>query len=128
MYSIPIHLWGSPILHDELGLVKGWLIRLEKFTDCQVETVPPEEVELREHLVICTNALEDLHFESEELQPKESIKELEKHLAQMEKEIRGKTIMCMNPRTREPTIIPGCAVTQEEQRIVDQIQQLTWHL
>jgi hypothetical protein len=22
MYPIPIHLWGCPILHDELGLVK----------------------------------------------------------------------------------------------------------
>jgi hypothetical protein len=29
MFSIPIHLWGSPILHDELGLVKDWLTRLE---------------------------------------------------------------------------------------------------
>jgi hypothetical protein len=61
MYSIPTHLWGSPILDDELGLVKFWLIRLEKFADCQVEIVPPEEeVELREHLIICTNDLEDL--------------------------------------------------------------------
>jgi hypothetical protein len=25
MYSTPIHLWGSPILYDELGLVKDWL-------------------------------------------------------------------------------------------------------
>jgi hypothetical protein len=35
-YSIPIHLWGSPILHDELSLVKDWFTRLEKFADCQV--------------------------------------------------------------------------------------------
>jgi hypothetical protein len=34
-----------------------------------------------------------LLFESEELQPKESIKELEKYLAQMEKETKGGTIM-----------------------------------
>jgi len=33
MYPIPIHLWGSPILHDELGLVKDWLTRMEKFSD-----------------------------------------------------------------------------------------------
>ncbi len=46
----------------------------------------------------------------------------------MEKETRGVIITCMNPRTREPTIIPG-HVTQEEQRIVDQISwQITlWH-
>jgi hypothetical protein len=29
-----IHLWGSPILHDEQGLVKDWLTRLEKFAAC----------------------------------------------------------------------------------------------
>jgi hypothetical protein len=40
----------------------------------------------------CTNDLEDLLFEREELQKsKESIKVLEKHLAGMEGEIRGKT-------------------------------------
>jgi hypothetical protein len=82
MCPIPIHLWGSPILHDELGLVKDWLTRLDKFADCQVEIIPTEEVELREHLIIRTNDLEDLLLlNSEELQPKESIKEIEKHLA-----------------------------------------------
>jgi hypothetical protein len=34
MYSILIHLWGSQILHDELGLVKDWLTSLEKFAGC----------------------------------------------------------------------------------------------
>jgi hypothetical protein len=34
MYLIPIHLWGCPILHDELGLVKDWLTRLKNFADC----------------------------------------------------------------------------------------------
>jgi hypothetical protein len=43
-----------------------------------VEIVPPEDVELRKHLVVRTNDLEDFLFESEELQPKESVKELEK--------------------------------------------------
>jgi hypothetical protein len=63
-----------PILHDELGLVKDWLTRLENFADCQVEIVLPDEVATREHLVIRTNDLEDFLSESEELQPKESIK------------------------------------------------------
>ena len=31
MFSIPVHLWVSPILHGELGLVKDWLTRVEKF-------------------------------------------------------------------------------------------------
>jgi hypothetical protein len=61
----------SPILHDELGLVKDWLTRLEKFADCQVEVVPPEEDATREHLIIHTNDLADLLFKTEELQPKE---------------------------------------------------------
>jgi hypothetical protein len=81
MYPIPIHLWGCPIIHDELGLVKDWLTRLENFADYRVEIVSADEVATREHLVIGTNDLEDLLFEGEELQPKESIKNLEKHLA-----------------------------------------------
>jgi hypothetical protein len=80
MYSIPIHLWGSPILHNQLGLLKDWLTRLEKFAYCRVEVVPTEEVVTREHLVIQTNDLEDLLFATKELQPKELIKELERHL------------------------------------------------
>jgi hypothetical protein len=128
MYSIPIHLWGSSILHDELGLVKDWLTRLEKFADCRVERVPTKEVELLELLVIRTSDLEDLLFEREELQLKESIKILEKHLAWIKEEIQGQTVTCMNPSTREPRVIPG-RVTEEEQQIMDQISwQITpWH-
>jgi hypothetical protein len=80
-------------------------------------------LELWELLVICTNDLEDLLFEREELQRKESIKVLEKHLAWMEEEIQGRTVTCMNPRTREPIVIPG-RVREEEQQIMDQI---SWH-
>jgi hypothetical protein len=46
MYLILIHLWGSPILHDGLGLVKDWLTRLTKFADCGMETVLWEKVKL----------------------------------------------------------------------------------
>jgi hypothetical protein len=80
MYPILIHFWGRPILHNELVMVKDWLTRLEKFADCRVEIVPPEKVARRDHLIIRTNDLEDLLFESKELQLKESIKELEEHL------------------------------------------------
>jgi hypothetical protein len=86
-----------------------------------VEKVSPaDEVATREHLVISTNDLKDLLFEGEELQPKESITNLEKHLAQIKKEINGWAKMFVNPRTRMPTIIPG-RVTSEEKLIVDQI-------
>ncbi len=120
IYPIPIHLWGCPILHDELGLVKDWLTRLENFADCRIEIVSADEVATREHLVIRTNDLEDLLFEAEELPPKESIKSLEKHLARIKKEIHGRAKTCVNPRTRLPITIPG-RVTPEEQLIVDQI-------
>jgi hypothetical protein len=29
MCLISMHFWGSPILHDELGLVKDWITGLE---------------------------------------------------------------------------------------------------
>jgi hypothetical protein len=54
------------------------------------------------------------------MEPKKSIKELERHLARLEKEIEGRNRTCKNPRTGQSTTIPGQA-TQEEQRIVDQI-------
>jgi hypothetical protein len=128
MYPIPINLWGSPILHDELGLVKDWLTRMEKFSDVRVEILSQEEVSTRENLVVRTNDLEDLLFEKEELQSKETIKELEKNLAGVRKEIERRDTVSINPRTREPTTIPG-RVTQEEQHIVDQIscEITSWH-
>jgi hypothetical protein len=72
--------------------------------------------------------LEDLLFESEELQPKESIKNLEKHLVRIENVIEGRAETMINPRTNTPTIIPGL-VTEEEQLIVDRISWDTsaWH-
>jgi hypothetical protein len=128
MYPIPIHLWGSPILHDELGLVKDWLTRLETFSDIRVEILSQEEVATRENLVVRTNDLEDLLFEKEELQSEKVIKELEKHLGGMRKEIEGRATVSINPRTQEPTTVPG-RVTQEEQHIVDQIswEITSWH-
>jgi hypothetical protein len=121
MYPIPIHLWGCLILHDELGLaVKDWLTRLENFAECRVEIISADEVATREHLVIRTNDLEDLLVEGNELQPKESIKNLEKHLARIKKEIHERAKLSVNPKTRIPTIIPG-HVTPEEQLIVYQI-------
>jgi hypothetical protein len=66
-----------------------------------------KKVARREHLIIRTNDLEDLLFESKERQPKESIKELEEHLARLEKETRGRTkTRMMHPRLGETTIIP----------------------
>jgi hypothetical protein len=56
----------------------------------------------------------------QELQPKESIKNLEKHLARIKKEILGRAKTYVNPGTRISTIIPS-RVTPEEQLLVDQI-------
>jgi hypothetical protein len=64
--------------------------------------------------------LEDLLFDGEELPPKESIKNLEKHLARIKKELHGRAKTCVNPSTRLPITIPG-RVTPEEQLIVNQI-------
>jgi hypothetical protein len=46
MFPIPDHLWGSPILHDELGLVKDWLTRAKRFSDSRIENLPEDEVAL----------------------------------------------------------------------------------
>jgi hypothetical protein len=86
----------------------------------RVEIVSADKVATREYLVIRTNNLEDLLFEDEELQPKESIKNLEKHLARIKKEINGRNRTFVNRRTRLTITIPG-RVTPEEQLIVDQI-------
>jgi len=80
MFCIPVHLWASPILHDELGLVKDWLTRVEKFCDTRIETLSDEEVSLREHLVILGDMLEDLLLDQDDLSPKETLKEYESHL------------------------------------------------
>ena len=88
MFSIPVHLWVSPILHGELGLVKDWLTRVEKFCDCRIETLPEEEVNLREHLVILGDMLENLLVKQDDLNPKETIKEYQTHLKLTQKEIR----------------------------------------
>jgi hypothetical protein len=58
------------------------------------------------------------------MEPKKLIKELERHLARIE----GRSRTCKNPRTGQSTTIPG-QVTQEEQRIVDQIswEITSWH-
>ena len=45
MFCIPVHLWASSILHDELGLMKDWLTHVKKFCDTRIETLPNKEVE-----------------------------------------------------------------------------------
>jgi hypothetical protein len=83
-----------------------------------VEIVSPDKVATREHPFIRTNELEDLRFEGgKELQPKESIKNLEKHLSRIKKEIKGRAKTFVKPRTRIPTNISG-RVTTEEQLII----------
>jgi hypothetical protein len=90
MFCIPVHLWASPILHDELGLVKDWLTRVEKFCDTRIETLPDDEVAIQEHLVILGDMLEDLLMEQDDLSPKETFKDYEAYLkAAVTKEIKN---------------------------------------
>jgi hypothetical protein len=61
-YPIPIHLWGNPMLHDKMGLVKDWLTRVEKLADGQVEIIPLEKVATRDHLIIHNNRIWKICF------------------------------------------------------------------
>ncbi len=85
---------------DELGLVKDWLTRVEKFCDSRIETLPDVEVNTREHLVILGDMLEDLLTEQDDLSPKETIKEYETHLKLTIKEISKRDIRMEVPGSR----------------------------
>jgi hypothetical protein len=124
MFGIPVHLWVSPILHDELGLVKDWLTRLEKFCDCRIETVSEEEVTLRENLVILGNMLEALLIEQADLNPKETIKQYQTHLKVTQQEIQNRSTVIQNNETHEMITVPG-RVTPAEQELME---QLTWEI
>ena len=91
MFCIPVHLWVSPILHNELGLVKDWLTRVEKFCDCRIETVSEKEVQLRDELIILGDALEELLIEQAEISPKETIKDYKAYLKTTEQEIANRS-------------------------------------
>jgi hypothetical protein len=124
MFCIPVHLWVSPILHDELGLVKDWLTRVEKFCDTRIETLPEEEVNFREHLVILGNMLEDLLMEQDDLNPKETIKDYKTHLGVTLKEIRERDVVILNEATGQMITQPG-RVSPQEQQLID---KLTWEI
>jgi hypothetical protein len=124
MFCIPVHLWASPILHDELGLVKDWLTPVEKFCDSRIETLPDVEVNTREHLVILGDMLEDLLTEQDDLSPKETIKEYETHLKLTIKEISKRDIRIPHETTGMLITVPG-RVSPEEQQL---ITKLTWEI
>jgi hypothetical protein len=61
MFYIPIHLWVSPILHGEVGLVNDWLMHVGIFCDIPIlETLPEDKVNFCEHLVILGDMMENL--------------------------------------------------------------------
>jgi hypothetical protein len=121
MFCIPCHLWASPILHDELGLVKDWLTRVEKFCDTRIETLPDDEVEIREHLVILGDMLEDLLMEEDDLSPKETIKEYEAYLKAVTKEIKKRDLRIPHETTGAMILVPG-RVTPEEQQMIEKLK------
>jgi hypothetical protein len=124
LFCIPVHLWVSPILHDELGLVKDWLTPMEKLCDTCVKTLPNEGVENCKHLFILEDMLEDLLVEQDELSPKETIKESENHLKAIKKEIRSCNIGIPHKLTGVLITVPGL-VSQEEQQLMT---KLTWEI
>jgi hypothetical protein len=124
MFCIPVHLWVSPILHGELGLVKDWLTRIEKFCDTRIETLPDEEVENRELLIILGDMLEELLMEQEDLSPKETIKEYEMLLKRTNAEIKKRDARFRHEITQEWITVPG-RVTPEEQQLVE---KLSWDI
>jgi hypothetical protein len=121
LFCIPVHLWASPILHDELGLVKDWLTRVEKFCDSRIETLPDDEVNLREHLVILGDEFEDLLMEQEDLSPKETIGEYELHLKTTNKEIKKRDVRIRHEVTGAMILIPG-RISPEEQQLIEKLQ------
>jgi hypothetical protein len=125
MFSIPVHLWVSPILHGELGLVKDWLTRVEKFCDCCIETLPEEEVDLRKHLVILGDMLENLLVKQDNLNPNETIKEYQTHLKLTQKQIRQQDVVILNDQTGQQMITQPGRVSSEEQQL---IKKLRWEI
>jgi len=120
MFCIPVHLWVSPILHGELGLVKDWLTRVEKFCDTRIETLSDEEVENREHLIILGDMLEELLMEQEDLSSKETIKEYEMLLKATKKEIKKRDARFRHEVTGAMITVPG-RVTPEEQQLIEKL-------
>jgi hypothetical protein len=124
MFCIPVHLWVSPILHGELGLVKDWLTRVEKFCDTRIETLPGEEVENREHLIILGDMLEELLMEQEDLSSKETIKEYEMLLKETNKDIKKRDTRFRHEVTGAMITVPG-RVTPEEKQLME---KLSWDI
>jgi hypothetical protein len=125
MFCIPAHLWVSPILHNELGLVKDWLTRVERFCDCHIETLSEVENDSREHLIILGELLEESLIEQDELTPKETIKEYESHFKAINNEIRKRDVRIPHQTTGVLiSTVPGRVTPQEQQLLA----QLTWEI
>jgi FtsZ-binding cell division protein ZapB len=124
MFCIPVHLWVSPILHDELGLVKDWLTHVEKSCDTLIETLPNKKVESCEHLIILGDMLEDFLVEQDKLSPKDTVNEFENHLKVINKEIRSRDLRIPHEMTSVLITVPGQVLPEEQQLIT----KLTWEI
>jgi hypothetical protein len=124
--TFAIHLWVSPVLHYKLGIVKDWLTRVEKLCDTRIETLPNDEVDSHEHLVILGDSMlvDDLLMEQEDLSPKETIKEFENHLKATKKELQRRDIQIPHETTGVLITVPG-RVSPEEQQL---ISKLVWEI
>jgi hypothetical protein len=120
MFCIPVHLWVSLILHDELGIVKDCLTCVEKLCDTHIETLPNEEVESCQHLIILGDMLEDLLVEQDKWSPKDTIKEFENHLKVINTEIHSRDIRIPHETTGVLITVPG-RVSQEEEQLITKL-------
>jgi hypothetical protein len=99
-------------------------LRVKKFYDTRIETLPSEEVDSREHIIILGDMLEDLLLEQDKLSPKETIKEFENHLKAINKEFPSLYIWIPHETTGELITVPGWVLQQEQQLIT----KLTWQI
>jgi hypothetical protein len=86
LFSIPVHLWPCPALHDMLGLVLDAVLRMENFNDQKVERLPEAATCARETTVCLADELKVMLHKINQLTPfveqskncKQGLKDLKK--------------------------------------------------
>jgi hypothetical protein len=94
LFSIPVHLWPCPVLHDMLGLVLDAVRRMENFNDQKVERLPEAETSARETTVHLADELKVMLHKINQLAPfveqSKNCKQGMKHLKKASMQGKGK--------------------------------------
>jgi hypothetical protein len=69
LFSIPVHLWPCPVLHDMLGLVSDAVRRMENFNEKKIEMLPEAETSARETMVHAADELKVMLHKIDHLAP-----------------------------------------------------------